>query len=211
MRFSKIIICTAVTSAILLLAACGDKKGTESSTSGTTVSSSVSSLAPVEVFFPDKYITLVGGEEKIIVKGNVAVSSDGKTSRRFDPFSREGEVLDFPLVFESGFGAGSDMTQFLTQFDLSRGYCLALGESGVVDISEIGTSAVSVTAVLVLGEDGQVSHISASRTENIKFAADSGDFSALAQSGIGNDFLIVTAESTDLKTVSSFSVSHYTF
>ena len=211
MRFFKIIICTAVTAAILLLAACGDKKETTGSVSETTVSSSVSSLAPVEVFFPDKYITLAGGDEKITVKGNVAVSSNGKTSRRFDPLSGEGEVLDFPLAFESGFGVGSDMSLFLTQFDLSRGYCLALGNDGAVDISEIGTSALSATAVIVLGDGGTVSYVAASKIENIKFAADSGDGGALSELGIGNDFLIVTAESTDYKTVAGFTVSHYTF
>lgn len=198
------------------LCACGSDKSSSSSgvqSSSEAASSAQSSLAPISVFFPDKYIKLHGDlTGDVTVKGNVAIQSDGKTARRYDPNSGEGESLGEPLKFESGFGAGSDIAGFVDQFDLKWGYCLAVGSNGdAVDFSEIGTKAAKVTAVLSLSEDGKVSYLMAAKISDIVLAIGSGSNDGSVMSSVGNDFLIVTAESDDLKTVSSFTVSHYTF
>ena len=200
------------------LCACGGDKNdgsyaAQSDSSSEAASSAQSSLVPVSVFFPDKYIKLHGNSAgDITVKGNVAVRSDGKTARRFDPNSGEGEIIDEPLKFESGFGAGSDIAGFVDQFDLKWGYCLAVGSDGnAVDFSEIGTKAAKVTAVLSLSDDGNVSYLMAARIADTVLAIESGSSDESVRSSVGNDFLIVTAESDNLKTVSRFTVSHYTF
>lgn len=202
---------------LFLLCACGSDKGsssnTQSGSSDNAASSAQSSLVPVSVFFPDKYIKLHGDSlGDVTVKGNVAIRSDGKSSRRFDPNSGEGEIIDEPLEFESGFGAGSDIAGFVDQFDLKWGYCLAVGSDGnAVDFSEIGTKAAKVTAVLSLSDDGNVSYLMAARIADTVLAIESGSSDESVRSSVGNDFLIVTAESDNLKTVSRFTVSHYTF
>ncbi len=92
----KVGICWHCCGNAFLLCACGSDKGsssnTQSGSSDNAASSAQSSLVPVSVFFPDKYIKLHGDSlGDVTVKGNVAIRSDGKSSRRFDPNSNEGE------------------------------------------------------------------------------------------------------------------------
>ena len=56
-----------------------------------------------------------------------------------------------------------------------------------------------------------MSYLMAAKIADTVLAIESGGSDESVRSSVGNDFLIVTAESDNLKTVSRFTVSHYTF
>ena len=215
-----VLVLLVVVSAVLLMCSCdGGKKYDPSADTNSSkpAESETSSLQPLTHFFPDSYILFKptsGEHPEITVKGNTAIELDSDETILFDPYTYE--QLEYPVKYASvdGLSVGSKYEKLAAIYGLGYGKCVAIDDDNkAVDVKSIGDNSddMNVYAIIELSADGKISYVAPSRVIEIVEGFKVGGAGYKAESGIGDDFLIIEAELDQGAVIEELTIRHFTF